>query len=499
MNKKNLSLVFAARILSIVAMGIWITASALGDVVIGTSNPVSQPLSSMASYATFEVNEGSPPISPTSIVAGQQATVIFHVSLSWPTTNLVNVSTEQFDVEDGDDATIVSASAPGFVPVIIDSGGAVVFSKSSASNATSFDVTLHLSYGSPGTKHLYCNGSVTFQDNSILCSGTLLTPNIIGFSSSVAKTTASAPHTLSPSLAGGPGVLSAEEDAAYKELLHSCKDEFVNNGVKYVKVAKPIVMSFRYAGVGRVGLLPVVTIAAGIYAVWDLGVYASTGKTHGFTKIGVLIADKNFIIPEQTYTIEEARRILIVAPITAEMALSIAEERARYSRKSVCDELEVMLFHYTAITPLRGAALSNAINAVHNAQAALGCHALAPNATFGWNAGASEDTDYREVFRLHYGFTKEHMKTLWIHHAVEQDVMKEYPGVCKWEEINSWENLRGIPEDFNKRAHLSYIRVQWNKFYRAHPAASKPPTKQELLDYATKIDRALGSVFDPPR
>jgi len=35
--------------------------------------------------------------------------------------------------------------------------------------------------------------------------------------------------------------------------------------------------------------------------------------------------------------------------------------------------------------------------------------------------------------------------------------------------------------------------------YRAHPAATKPPTKQELLDYATKIDRVLGSTFDPPR
>ncbi|MYX07807.1 hypothetical protein GTW98_13500 [Streptomyces sp. SID8375] len=88
-------------------------------------------------------------------------------------------------------------------------------------------------------------------------------------------------------------------------------------------------------------------------------------------------------------------------------------------------------------------------------------------------------------------------KPMVIHHAVEQQVLKRYPNVFRADEINSVENLRGIPNQINSKVHLSDIRKEWNDFYKLHPSAN-PPTRQELLDKATDIDNKFGKQFDPP-
>ncbi|PAK26576.1 hypothetical protein CJD44_09275 [Streptomyces sp. alain-838] len=81
-----------------------------------------------------------------------------------------------------------------------------------------------------------------------------------------------------------------------------------------------------------------------------------------------------------------------------------------------------------------------------------------------------------------------------VHHAVEQQVLKRYPGLFTADEMHSLENLRGIPKgDINSRIHLSQIRVEWNKFYATH----SNPTKQEVLKQATLIDDMLGNWFNP--
>jgi RHS repeat-associated protein len=81
-----------------------------------------------------------------------------------------------------------------------------------------------------------------------------------------------------------------------------------------------------------------------------------------------------------------------------------------------------------------------------------------------------------------------------VHHAIEQQILKRYPGLFSADEIHSLENLRGIPKgDINSRIHLSQIRVEWNRFYDAHPN----PTKQEVLDHATRVDDMLGNWFSP--
>ncbi len=84
---------------------------------------------------------------------------------------------------------------------------------------------------------------------------------------------------------------------------------------------------------------------------------------------------------------------------------------------------------------------------------------------------------------------------VWVHHAVEQQVLTRYPELFRSEEIHSLENLRGIPTGMtNNAVHLSEIRTLWNEFYRSHPS----PTRGEVLDWATQIDRKPGVFFDPP-
>jgi len=81
-----------------------------------------------------------------------------------------------------------------------------------------------------------------------------------------------------------------------------------------------------------------------------------------------------------------------------------------------------------------------------------------------------------------------------VHHAVERGIEKKYPGLFTQDELHSIENLRGIPKGaVNSNIHLSKIRLAWNDFYNSHPN----PTKQEVLDYATKVDDMLGHWFEP--
>ncbi|MFE9992575.1 RHS repeat-associated core domain-containing protein [Streptomyces sp. NPDC005381] len=81
-----------------------------------------------------------------------------------------------------------------------------------------------------------------------------------------------------------------------------------------------------------------------------------------------------------------------------------------------------------------------------------------------------------------------------VHHAIEQQVLKRYPGLFSADELHSLENLRGIPKgDINSRIHLSQIRVEWNRFYDSNPN----PTRQEVLNHVTRVDDMLGNWFSP--
>jgi hypothetical protein len=110
-----------------------------------------------------------------------------------------------------------------------------------------------------------------------------------------------------------------------------------------------------------------------------------------------------------------------------------------------------------------------------------------------WRArvGHALNNDYKGTF------FKKHPKLkgkVVVHHAVEQQVMRRYPGRFTLSEMHSLENLRGIPKgQVNSRVHLSAIRKEWNQFYKNHPNA----TKQQILDHATRVDLKFGTNFNP--
>ncbi|MDY7228977.1 hypothetical protein [Hyalangium rubrum] len=104
---------------------------------------------------------------------------------------------------------------------------------------------------------------------------------------------------------------------------------------------------------------------------------------------------------------------------------------------------------------------------------------------------AAEAPHYRETF---FSAHPELRDKVVVHHAIEQQVLKRYPGLFTEAEIHSLSNLRGIPKSINPDIHLSKIRRAWNEFYRSY----SKPTKQEVHDFAAQLDRQWGAIFRPP-
>ncbi len=105
--------------------------------------------------------------------------------------------------------------------------------------------------------------------------------------------------------------------------------------------------------------------------------------------------------------------------------------------------------------------------------------------------GSSVTKDYKKTFFNEYPDLE---GKVIVHHAVEQQVQRRYPGLVSNSEVHSLENLRGIPKEKNNELHLSKIRKEWNRFYKTNPN----PSKEDLLKKATEIDLKLGGEFKPP-
>lgn len=103
----------------------------------------------------------------------------------------------------------------------------------------------------------------------------------------------------------------------------------------------------------------------------------------------------------------------------------------------------------------------------------------------------SSTSDYKKVFfDKHPGLRGK----VVVHHAIEQQARKRYPGTISSKDMHSIGNLRGIPKERNARLHLSALRKEWNEFYRTHPTA----TRAELDEFAEKMDKKYGDEFQPP-
>ena len=109
--------------------------------------------------------------------------------------------------------------------------------------------------------------------------------------------------------------------------------------------------------------------------------------------------------------------------------------------------------------------------------------------------GVSTSNDYRTTF---FKANPELEGKVVVHHAVEQGVLKRFPGVVNESEMHSLENLRGIPNDLNSMLHLSSLRAEWNQFYKPFMANGTMPTKIQLLQKATELDAKYGDQFIPP-
>ncbi|MGW0604377.1 ricin-type beta-trefoil lectin domain protein [Streptomyces sp. NPDC002640] len=107
------------------------------------------------------------------------------------------------------------------------------------------------------------------------------------------------------------------------------------------------------------------------------------------------------------------------------------------------------------------------------------------------SVGSGGAKDYRDTFfKANPGLKA---SDYVVHHAIERQVLKKYPGLFTADELNSLPNLRGIPKSANSDLHLSRIRVLWNGFYKTNPNA----TRQQVMDHATFIDDFLGGEFVP--
>jgi len=105
--------------------------------------------------------------------------------------------------------------------------------------------------------------------------------------------------------------------------------------------------------------------------------------------------------------------------------------------------------------------------------------------------------NYRRTFEAAYPGVD--MSKIVVHHAIEkQTIEKRWPGMFDRYELNSLENLRGIPKEINNDLHLRQIRTLWNKLYDYYDKRpNMSPTRQTILDYVEHVDRELGYQFNP--
>lgn len=81
-----------------------------------------------------------------------------------------------------------------------------------------------------------------------------------------------------------------------------------------------------------------------------------------------------------------------------------------------------------------------------------------------------------------------------VHHAAERQIWRRFPSIVAADEEHSLQNLRGIPKELDSLLHKVIFRQEWDEFYESHPQ----PTRQQVLDYVTYIDKKYGHLFNPP-
>lgn len=108
---------------------------------------------------------------------------------------------------------------------------------------------------------------------------------------------------------------------------------------------------------------------------------------------------------------------------------------------------------------------------------------------------------YRDVFFQGHPELVGFEDQIVVHHAIEQQVLEEYPGLFTAGELNDLRNLRGIPKDIDDTFHKGDLRKDWDSFYRKYPPGclSRDELRTRIIEHAAEIDRIHGKKFEPPQ
>jgi hypothetical protein len=94
-----------------------------------------------------------------------------------------------------------------------------------------------------------------------------------------------------------------------------------------------------------------------------------------------------------------------------------------------------------------------------------------------------------------------------VHHARELQFLEKYPGAFTEQELNAFQNMRGIPEKYNNVMHLSGFRKFWNEAYEfmdnvIKQRGLKPGSaeynqfvRSVVNDYYRRIDEVFGHLL----
>lgn len=107
--------------------------------------------------------------------------------------------------------------------------------------------------------------------------------------------------------------------------------------------------------------------------------------------------------------------------------------------------------------------------------------------------------NHRTVFFAYYQYLKKYEGTIEVHHAIEQRVKTDYPGLFLNDEITyAIENLRGICGDEAKsELHRRVIYFMWSAFYSYHKYFDIPATREDCIWYCREIDYLIGDEYYP--
>lgn len=99
---------------------------------------------------------------------------------------------------------------------------------------------------------------------------------------------------------------------------------------------------------------------------------------------------------------------------------------------------------------------------------------------------------YRETFFNGYPSSKGRVV---VHHSIEWQVLRHWPGLFTPAELNALDNLRGIPKGSNSAMHLHEIRRGWDRFYKRFPPGRPAPTRAQVIAHRNNLDWVYGRYF----